>query len=354
MRLLTIKQFTLVCWMILAPAVASAQWQKRMVCGNSCAGDCGPCPGSSARTIVQPRRTEPPPLSDIPQAPGPNLQLNFRQWEPQDGYDFTHNDRDDTDFEVSWVPGRLSRRWANVVASDDERVWKPAPGYRWVNEDNDRDHRVEWVPGMPHPDYENAIATSSEGEFEPEDGFVWKNAARAIRDYQTTENHLIEDAISAASWVETVELTRSKLEELSGLKFYSKVEFVLKEFAIDWLIKMPEVADRVAREQALQFAQDEVKGLLKQTLGNIVSLMLADIKELAPYRWNPFAAEKRALVARMEREIENLRVQATSEFDRLDSLTAIRSGRTKSALKYNPGPAIGQLLEINTRRRWAD
>jgi len=61
-----------------------------------------------------------------------------------------------------------------VVAGKEEGRWRPAPGYRWLN-DTPGDFRVVWAPGTEHPDHPHVVAGRKEGEWRPAPGYRWLN-----------------------------------------------------------------------------------------------------------------------------------------------------------------------------------
>jgi len=56
------------------------------------------------------------------------------------------------------------------------RPKKPNPGYRWVSEDPN-DSRVKWTPGTPDPDHPNVVASEKEGNWKPAPGYKWRDNA---------------------------------------------------------------------------------------------------------------------------------------------------------------------------------
>lgn len=77
------------------------------------------------------------------------------KWTPADGYSWIRPHDPDC-HDVTWEPGKLHPRHANVVAAPVEGVWAPAPGFRWVDPDSDEprvqpvDQRDEWGSGVSH------------------------------------------------------------------------------------------------------------------------------------------------------------------------------------------------------------
>ena len=82
--------------------------------------------------------------------------------------------------------------------------------------------------------------------------------------------------------------------------------------------------------------------------------MSNDVRKLTPFVWNPFAAQKRQLLAQMDRDILDQKERAEREIAGGTTFREIRSGSERSALQYNSGQALRQLFEVNNKRRWAD
>jgi hypothetical protein len=293
------------------------------------------------------------PRSPASQPHGPNLALYNGVWLPEDGYDY---DYDDPMMPVRWVPGKRSSEHSDCVASKEEGVWQPADGYKWLN-DVRGDYRVAWIP-FSHAKGPNVIATETPGEWRPEDGYIWRNRneIRADTDYLVVEDHKVADALRAASIVVRLPEQLDNISEFWGFKEYDygRVTAALKILASGWIVDMPLAADRRQREVLLDHATKELKWMMKDTLSTIVEQMLDDMKKLTPYKWNPFGAEQRELIAHLKMDTYALRSRGENEIDSEASFTRIRSGSQRSALRYNSGQALGQLLEINSRRRWAD
>jgi hypothetical protein len=83
--------------------------------------------------------------------------------------------RSEEDNKEPWVPGRKHSLHPNVIASEKEGTWTPAPGYNWVDKDARDDFRVVWSPGKEHSKYPHVIASVVEGIWLPAPGYVWVN-----------------------------------------------------------------------------------------------------------------------------------------------------------------------------------
>jgi hypothetical protein len=224
------------------------------------------------------------------------------------------------------------------------------------------DYQVKWVPGALSKDRPHVVASGEEGRWLPEDGYMWgpddwpnlardrkPNASRAV------EDHEVADALHAASEVVELHEQLDRLRDFSGLTQYDRVQTVLQILARRWVVDMPLAADSGQREILIKWARKELNDALTNALWTSVGLMLSDIKKLQPFEWNPLASQRREVIRILEDDIGDLQARATwDELDRDRTFTTIRSGSQLSALQYNPGPSLEQLLEINRRRRWAD
>lgn len=74
---------------------------------------------------------------------------------------------------TTWYEGMPSSDYANVVASDVEGNWLPAPGYSWVYPDDPNDFSVVWTPGMEHRDFPNIVASDTVDNWLPAPGYRW-------------------------------------------------------------------------------------------------------------------------------------------------------------------------------------
>lgn len=91
------------------------------------------------------------------------------QLHPQDGYDWS----DSKHASVRWMPGKTSREYPHVIASNKEGEWQPGDGYNWVDLTNPKNKSVKWVPGIASDHYPNVVAAAIEGQWRPADGYTW-------------------------------------------------------------------------------------------------------------------------------------------------------------------------------------
>lgn len=73
----------------------------------------------------------------------PHVEDAGDSWQPEDGYAWVSHD--ERDLRVRWQPGKPSRRYPHVIASDHEGKWKAERGYTWLDPDNQEDFRVRPV-----------------------------------------------------------------------------------------------------------------------------------------------------------------------------------------------------------------
>ena len=110
-----------------------------------------------------------------------------RQWSPAPGYKWVRPD-ERHEFSVAWAPGIIymdqdGNTFPNIVASETEGRWFPKPGYGWANIGDDgrlRDWAVVWKPGLAHEEkgvrrWPHVLATETEGSWFPEAGYNWVN-----------------------------------------------------------------------------------------------------------------------------------------------------------------------------------
>ena len=285
------------------------------------------------------------------QPPGPNLISRDGKWHPKDGYDWVSGVAGD--FRVSWVPNRRSDDHPHIVSSEEEGMWYPEDGYTWVIDPPvPGDFRVTWTPNRDSKNHPHVVSSEEQGTWHPEDGYTWVDRS-VPGDFRVVDNGLVDEVIRAASVVVRLNEQKARLEELSGLNQYDRVESALKILATDWVISMPLARSSAQREILIEQAKGELKGLMKQALQASVNQMSGDIKKLTPFWWDPSAAHKRELIARWDREVLELKGRAEHEIDDTSILREVRSGSDRSVLQYQSGQALRQLLEINTKRSWA-
>lgn len=71
-----------------------------------------------------------------------------------------------------WAPYEEHPEHSNVLASEEEGNWVPAPGYTWVT-NRQGDLRVVWVPGKEHSEHSNVFSSEEEGSWAPAPGYTW-------------------------------------------------------------------------------------------------------------------------------------------------------------------------------------
>jgi DNA-binding helix-hairpin-helix protein with protein kinase domain len=122
---------------------------------------------------VQPRQSQPVAPSPIPPLQptlAPHVEkVASGQLRPEDGYDWS----DGKQVSVRWIPGKISREYPHVIASDTEGEWQPDDGYDWSDAANPKDKSVKWVPGIVSSRYPNVAAEAIEGQWRPADGYTW-------------------------------------------------------------------------------------------------------------------------------------------------------------------------------------
>jgi hypothetical protein len=325
------------------------------------------------------------------QPPGPHLINKDSKWSPEDGYDWKNEIQADTDFRVRWVPNKRSNSHQNVVTSENEGRWLPEDGYEWIEGDGDlgvrwvpnrrsrsqhvvtteiegrwrpedgydwqneiqsvTDNRVKWVPNKPSDTHPNVVTTETEGRWRPEQGYKFLNPGSG--DLIAVDNGRVDEVIRAAKVVVSLNEQKGRLEELSGLAQYDRVESALKILGTNWVIVMPLAASAAQREILIQHTKKELRDLLNQVLQASVNQISNDIHKLSPWEWNLLRLQELRLFAEMDREVLALRERANHEIYEEATFHDIRSGSQRSALQYNSAQALRQLLDINNQRRWA-
>ena len=278
--------------------------------------------------------------------PIPHVTRENGELVPEDGYDWISEI--DKDFGVKWVPGKLSHNHPNVIASKTENTWDPEDGYAWVTTADSEDHRVKWVPNMPSKSHPNVVTSDKEGLWRPEIGYKFVDP----NDHQlrVVGNGLVDSAIRIAAVAISFNDQKGRLEELSKLDQYDRVEAALSILATSCVITDPLAASVAQREILITRAKAELQDLMKQVLRASVYQMSSDIKRSAPFSWNPFGEQQRQLLEQTDHEIFLLEGRAEGEITAPASFREIRSGSEESALEYNSGQALRQLLSINHGR----
>ena len=91
------------------------------------------------------------------------------------------------DLQVSWMPGIEHSKVPHVFAMAKEKFFLPEPGYVWADGEGGKNgirHSPKWVPGAAYPDLSrltdfpriyglNVVASDQEGLFIPAPGYTW-------------------------------------------------------------------------------------------------------------------------------------------------------------------------------------
>ncbi len=349
---------------------------------NQCNGVCTMPNRTDGGTTIDPRPNQPP---------GPHLVNKDGHWSPEDGYGWLN--LTEGDFRVRWVPNMRSKDHPNVVATEPEGRWLPEDGYEWIGAYTEGDLRVRWVPNKRSRNHPNVVTMQAEGGWRPEEGYDWAREIQADTDLRVkwvpnkhsdshpnviasenegrwrpeegykflnpgsgdlivVDNGRVDDVIHTARVVVNLNEQIGRLKELSGLDQYDRVESALKILGTRWVIAMPLAASAAQREILIERTNAELRTLLKQVLHASVRQMSNDIHRLSPWEWNLFKAEERRIFAELDREVLALKDRAEREIDE-GAFRDIRSGSQRSAVQFNSGQALTQLLNINNQRRWA-
>ena len=75
-----------------------------------------------------------------------------------------------------WVPGSAHPQHANVVASTEEGVWWPAPGYYLPD---GAGWNVIWEPGQAHRDHPHVLAGETVDRWRPDPGYEWVDKGKS-------------------------------------------------------------------------------------------------------------------------------------------------------------------------------
>src|SRR5258708_2703297 len=288
-------------------------------------------------TTIDPRPNQPP---------GPHLVNKDGHWSPEDGYGWLN--LTEGDFRVRWVPNMRSKDHPNVVATEPEGRWLPEDGYEWIGAYTEADLRVKWVPNKRSESHPNVIASENEGRWRPEEGYKFLNPGSG--DLIVVDNGRVDDVIHTARVVVNLNEQIGRLKELSGLDQYDRVENALKILGTRWVIAMPLAASAAQREILIERTNAELRTLLKQVLHASVRQMSNDIHRLSPWEWNLFKSEEWRIFAELDREVLALKDRAEREIDE-GAFRDIRSGSQRSAVQFNSGQALTQLLNIINQRR---
>jgi hypothetical protein len=116
---------------------------------------------------------------------------------------------------------------------------------------------------------------------------------------------------------------------------------------------VPYGADAIQRDALIEQTKTELKQLLEQTLEAATEQMLADVRRVQPFVWNPLGAEQRATIAQTERELADARANAAREIRSDQTYQQIVSGQD-SAIGFQSGPALRQLQNVHRSLVWFD
>jgi hypothetical protein len=124
-----------------------------------------------------------------------------------------------------------------------------------------------------------------------------------------------------------------------------EIQAALRILATEWLVGGPAASEQIAKE-----LENRLRAELKRAVEACTEAMLADVKRLQPFDWDSpsRAAEKRELVRRTVEEISRLRPPALSEAGNLHATAS----RGSYQLKFNSGPALRELENVNRTGRW--
>jgi tetratricopeptide (TPR) repeat protein len=158
--------------------------------------------------------------------------------------------------------------------------------------------------------------------------------------FRSTNFETIETAIEAFRLADDVALPNR-----------DRIEAAVKLLAAPWMISNPVLNDAYQRAVYLEQARNELKDIMKQTLFTTTELMIEDVKKLEPFKWNPFGAEQRRVIERMEKQIVDMRTGGENE---IASGDLFRDDATASVpgIAFRPGPALRQLQKIQMAALW--
>ncbi len=113
----------------------------------------------------------------IPHAICPHVVSDEKErvWRPAPGYVYVNGRRDE--FRVKWKPGLSHPDCPNVVSSKRSGTWSPAPGYAWVDETSwttKWKKGVKWKADLRHPAVEHAFSHEEEGTWCADPGYIWR------------------------------------------------------------------------------------------------------------------------------------------------------------------------------------
>jgi tetratricopeptide (TPR) repeat protein len=192
------------------------------------------------------------------------------------------------------------------------------------------------------------------------------NQAAAVPGAVNDANRRLQELLARP--IETSNLSAREIEIVAGIQRLgellelvnipawqqrSRVESVLTILATPWLMAVPYAADAVQREALIKQARSELQNLLEQTLEAATAQMLADVRRLQPFVWNPLGAEQRAVIAQAERKVADAKASAAREIRSDQTYREIVSGQD-SAIGFQSGPALRQLQDIHRNLVWFD
>lgn len=133
-------------------------------------------------------------------------------------------------------------------------------------------------------------------------------------------------------------------------QYKNTIDSALQIIAANWAaaIAAPYQAAVVKRK-----FEEGLTGLMKQTLTDIMRLMMRDVQELTPL-WSDSASDKELKQAVMDDMTKKLRAIQTEFAARVDSDKAFHVPPSSTHIVFKPGPAMIQLAETATNGIWEE
>jgi hypothetical protein len=239
-------------------------------------------------------------------------------------------------FVSSFEAGRQAYRegrWADAARSYEEAlVYRPLDPATQFNLRLAQDHlaKIAAVPDVA------AAATRRAREVlaEPIEGTrgPWNNATRELAD--------LEAAVAVMNVVDDTALSHRE-----------RIEAAVQILAAPWFIRNPALADKFQREVYLKHVKTELKDMLQQTLATSTALMAHDVRKLEPFKWDPFGAEQREVIARTEQDLLATRKQAESDIASDDIFREVVTEHGE-AIEFRSSPALRQLRKAQLTILW--
>lgn len=96
---------------------------------------------------------------------------NEGNWIPNYGYDW---DNKESSWFVHWSPGKKHPLYSHVVAGNTKDKWTTEKGYLWI--DPNRSWETAWYPGVKYSlEKPNIVSSDDEGYWIPAPGYIWKD-----------------------------------------------------------------------------------------------------------------------------------------------------------------------------------